>query len=180
MGVRERKYLKNRLKIDSSAWIAPNAVVVGDVSIGQEASVWFGCVLRGDMEPIVVGDRSNVQDLTLVHVDDDLPTVIGSDTTIGHNCVIHGCEIGNHVLIGMGAVILSGARIGDGALVAAGAVVREGMEVPAGMMVAGVPAKLRGEVTDELRDRIVYGVENYVQYSRRFLSGELGGGPHGG
>ena len=137
MGVRERKFLKNRLEFDPSAWIAPNAVVVGDVRIGQESSVWYGCVLRGDMEPIVVGDRTNVQDLTLVHVDDDLPTVIGSDTTIGHHCVIHGCEIGNQVLIGMGAVILSGARIGDGALVAAGAVVREGMDVPAGMMWQG-------------------------------------------
>ncbi len=180
MGVGERKFLRNHLEIDPTAWVAPNAVLVGQVRLGREASVWYGCVLRGDMEPIVVGDRTNIQDLTLVHVDTNLPAVIGADTTIGHHCVIHGCRIGDRALIGMGAVILSGARVGDGALVAAGAVVREGMEVPPGTVAAGVPARIRGDVTDAHRARILDGVENYIQYGRRYLDGELGGGPHGG
>ena len=180
MDPNEFKYLANRIHADPRAWIAPGAVLVGDVSVGADASVWYGCVLRGDMEPIRIGSRTNIQDLTLVHVDRDCPAIIGDGVTVGHRSVIHGCTIGNDVLIGMGAVVLSGATIGDGALVAAGAVVREGFDVPPGMMVAGVPAKIRGEVTPELRQRILDGVETYVQYSRRYREGSLGGGRYGG
>jgi carbonic anhydrase/acetyltransferase-like protein (isoleucine patch superfamily) len=174
------KFLTNRITVDPSAWIAPGAVLVGDVTIARDASVWYGCVLRGDMEPIRIGARTNIQDLTLVHVDRDYPTLIGDGVTVGHHCVIHGCTLGNDVLIGMGAVILSGATVGEGALVAAGAVVRERFEVPAGMMVAGVPAKIRGEVTPELQRRILDGVDTYVHYSREFREGRLGGGRYGG
>ena len=180
MASRELKFLANRIDADPTAWIAPNAVMVGDVAIGPDASVWYGCVLRADMEPIRIGARTTIQDLTLVHVDRDYPAVIGDRVTVGHNSVIHGCTIGNDVLIGMGAVVLSGATVGDGALVAAGAVVREGFEVPPGMVAAGVPAKIRGEVTPALRRRIHDGVETYVHYSRRYRQGELGGGRYGG
>jgi carbonic anhydrase/acetyltransferase-like protein (isoleucine patch superfamily) len=174
------KFLPNRVEADPTAWIAPNAVMVGDVRIGPDASVWYGCVLRGDMEPIRIGARTNIQDLTLVHVDRDCPAIIGDGVTVGHHAVIHGCTIGNDVLIGMGAVVLSGATVGDGALVAAGAVVREGFDVPPGMVAAGVPAKIRGEVTPELHRRILDGVETYVHYARRYREGELGGGRYGG
>ena len=180
MDPKELKFLANRIDADPTAWIAPNAVLVGDVTVGPDASVWYGCVLRGDMEPIRIGARTNIQDLTLVHVDRAYPSVIGDGVTVGHHCVIHGCTIGNDVLIGMGAVILSGATVGDGALVAAGAVVREGFDVPAGMVAAGVPAKIRGEVTPELRSRILDGVETYVHYGRRYREGRLGGGRYGG
>lgn len=174
------KFLANRIEIDPAAWVAPNAVVVGEVTVGADASIWYGCVLRGDMEPIRIGAGTNIQDLTLVHVDRDCPAVIGERVTVGHQCVIHGCTVGNDALIGMGAVVLSGARVGDGALVAAGAVVREGFEVPPGMVAAGVPAKIRGEVTPELERRILDGVDTYIHYSRRYRDGSLGGGNHGG
>ncbi len=180
MDPKDFKFLVNRIDADQTAWLAPGAVLVGDITIGADASVWYGCVLRGDMEPIRIGARTNIQDLTLVHVDRDYPAVIGDGVTVGHRSVIHGCTIGNDVLIGMGAVVLSGATVGDGALVAAGAVILEGFDVPAGMIAAGVPAKLRGEVTPALRRRILDGVETYVHYSRRYREGGLGGGPYGG
>ncbi len=175
MDPNDHKFLANRIAVDPSAWIAPGAVLVGDVAVGVDASIWYGCVLRGDLEPIRIGARTNIQDLTLVHVDRDYPTLIGDGVTVGHHCVIHGCTLENDVLIGMGAVILSGATVGEGALVAAGAVVREGFAVPAGMLAAGVPAKIRGEVTPELLRRILDGVDTYVHYGREFREGRLGG-----
>ena len=180
MDPNDHKFLANRIAVDRSAWVAPGAVLVGDVTVGPDASIWYGCVLRADMEPIRIGARTNIQDLTLVHVDRDYPTLIGDGVTVGHHCVIHGCTLGNDVLVGMGAVVLSGATVGEGALVAAGAVVREGFEVPAGMMAAGVPAKIRGEVTPELLRRILDGVDTYVDYGREFREGRLGGGRYGG
>jgi carbonic anhydrase/acetyltransferase-like protein (isoleucine patch superfamily) len=168
-------FLPTRLDLHPESFVAPGATVVGDVAIGPEASVWYGCVLRGDLEPIRVGARTNVQDLTLVHVDRGMGTTIGANVTIGHRCVIHGCVVEDDATIGMGAVLLSGCRIGRGALVTAGAVVREGFEVPAGTIAAGVPAVLRGPVTDALRRRFASGVESYVALSREYRHGRLGG-----
>jgi carbonic anhydrase/acetyltransferase-like protein (isoleucine patch superfamily) len=170
----------NRLKLHPSAWIAPGAVLVGDVTVGDEASIWYGCVLRGDLEPIRVGRATNIQDLTLIHVDHGLPAIVGDRVTIGHRCVIHGCTVEDEALVGMGAVVLNGARIGKGALVAAGAVVLEGFEVPAGTVAAGVPAKVRGKVEPGLRERMLGGVDDYRVSARGYLAGDLGGGPHGG
>ncbi len=172
--------LATRLAIHPEAWIAPGAVLVGVVAIGAGSSVWYGCVIRGDLEPIRVGEGSNIQDLTLVHVDHDLPVTIGDRVTVGHRCVIHGCTVGDEALIGMGAVLLSGSRIGAGALVAAGAVVREGFEVPDGAIVAGVPAVVRGRVEASMRDRILAGAEVYRSCARDYREGRAGGGPHGG
>jgi carbonic anhydrase/acetyltransferase-like protein (isoleucine patch superfamily) len=174
------RLLANRLGIDASAWIAPDAVVVGDVTIGAGASIWYGCVLRADLEPILIGDGTNIQDLTVVHVDERLPVRIGNRVTVGHRCVIHGCSVEDEALIGMGAVLLSGCRVGRGALVAAGAVVREGFEVPDGAIAAGVPAKLRGEVDPSLRERILKAVAFYEACAAAYRRGELGGGPFGG
>ena len=156
------RFLPDRLQLHPDAWVAPGAVLVGDVRLDALASVWFGCVLRGDLEPIEVGERSNVQDGTIVHVDRGYPARIGRRVTIGHRCVIHGCTIEDDGLIGMGAVLLTGARVGRGSLIAAGAVLLEGFQVPEGMVAAGVPAKLRGPVTDAIRDRILHGAESYV------------------
>lgn len=153
------------------AWIAANATLTGRVSVGAHVSVWFGCVLRGDLEPIAIGDETNVQDLTVIHVDRGFPVLVGKRVTIGHRAVIHGCTVDDDAVIGMGAVLLSGSRVGRGALVTAGAVVREGFVVPPGAIAAGVPAVIRGEVGPELRQRFRNGVESYLRLAARYRSG---------
>lgn len=147
--------------VPASAWVAPSADVRGDVTLGEHASVWYGCVLRGDIAPIRIGDETNVQDLTVVHVDRGTPTVIGSRVGIGHRAIVHGCEIEDDCLVGMGAVILSGARIGRGSVIAAGALVTEGREVPPGSLVMGMPGKVVREVDEEMRGRTRMTVEHY-------------------
>ncbi len=159
-----------RVEIGREAWVAPNATLTGRVTLGALTSVWFGCVLRGDLEPIEIGNETNVQDLTVVHVDRGRPALVGNRVTIGHRAVIHGCSIDDGAVIGMGAVVLSGSRVGRGALVAAGAVVREGFEVPPGTIAAGVPAVIRGEVGHDLRERFREGVESYLRLAARYRS----------
>jgi carbonic anhydrase/acetyltransferase-like protein (isoleucine patch superfamily) len=170
--------LETRLDIHPDAWIAPGATVVGRVEVGTGSSVWYGCVLRGDLEPIRIGSLTNVQDLTVVHVDRGCPVRIGDRVTIGHRAILHGCSVEDEALIGMGAIVLSGSRIGRGALVAAGAVVLEGFEVPAGSIAAGVPAKLRGRVDEALRERILTGAETYARLASAHR--DMGRGPRGG
>jgi carbonic anhydrase/acetyltransferase-like protein (isoleucine patch superfamily) len=160
-----------RVELASSAWVAPNATLTGRVTLGAEVSVWFGCVLRGDLEPITIGDQTNVQDLTVVHVDHGCPAVVGRRVTIGHRSVIHGCAIDDEAVIGMGAVLLSGSRVGRGALVAAGALLREGFDVPPGAIAAGVPAVIRGEVSPELRLRFADGLASYLRLAARYRAG---------
>jgi len=172
--------LPNRLRVDPGAWIAPGAVLVGDVQIDDEASIWYGCVVRGDLEPVRIGRLTNVQDLTVVHVDRGMPAILGERVTVGHRCVIHGCTLEDDSMIGMGAVVLSGARVGRGALVAAGALVREGFDVPPGTIAMGVPARIRGPVDETLVERMRYGVESYRRYAAGYRDGSLGGGPFGG
>jgi carbonic anhydrase/acetyltransferase-like protein (isoleucine patch superfamily) len=148
-----------------SAWVAPGANVIGDVSLGDESSVWYGAVLRGDTEPIRIGARSNVQDGCILHADPGFPAIVGEGCVVGHNAVVHGCEIGDNCLVGMGATILNGAKIGDGSIVAAGAVVPEGREFPPGSLIVGIPAKHIGEVTDEQAADIARGASEYVERS---------------
>ena len=147
--------------IDASAFVASGARLIGDVSLGEGASVWYNAVLRADGDSIRIGAGSNLQDNVSVHVDPGHPTLIGENVSVGHNAVVHGCTIGDGSLIGMGSVVLSGAVIGDGCLVAAGAVVLEGSVMPAGSLVAGVPAKVRRELTDEERAGILRNAETY-------------------
>jgi gamma-carbonic anhydrase len=135
-------------RIASDAFIAPTATIIGDVEIGEGASVWFGCVLRGDEEPIRIGAGTNIQDLTLIHTSGGVsPTIIGPRVTVGHGAIIHGCTIEEGALIGMGAIVLDQAVIGAGAVIAAGAVISPGKRVQAGELWAGVPAKLIGPAT---------------------------------
>jgi len=148
-------------RVASTAWVAPGAVVVGDVEIGEHASVWYGSLLRGDIAPIRIGAETNIQDLTTVHVDVDRPTVIGSRVGVGHRAIVHGCVVEDDCLIGMGSVVLSHAVIGAGSVVAAGAVVREGMVVPPRSLVVGVPGRIARESDDELRARARATVEHY-------------------
>jgi carbonic anhydrase/acetyltransferase-like protein (isoleucine patch superfamily) len=155
--------------LDGGAFAATNAIVTGDVTLGPDVGIWFGCVLRGDDAPLVVGARTNVQDLTMIHADTDIPNVIGSEVTIGHRCVLHGARIGDRALIGMGAVLLSGSQVGEGALVAAGSVVREGFVVPPRTLVAGVPAKIVRPLSEAEVARIVESAEGYVRKIRLYL-----------
>ncbi|MBC7633413.1 gamma carbonic anhydrase family protein [Aeromicrobium sp.] len=136
-------------QVADGAWIAPNATLAGSVVIGDGASVWYGAVLRADNEPITIGARSNVQDNCAFHVDKGKPVVLGEDVSVGHGAVIHGATVEDGALVGMGAIIMNGAVIGAGSLIAAGALVSEGMVVPPRSLVAGVPGKVRRELSDE-------------------------------
>ncbi|MGF3055333.1 gamma carbonic anhydrase family protein [Microbacterium sp. YY-01] len=148
--------------IADSALVAAGARIVGDVTLHENSSVWYNAVLRGDSAPITVGVGSNVQDNVSVHVDVGHPVVIGDNVSIGHNAVVHGCTVGDGSLIGMGAVVLSGAVIGSGCLVAGGAVVLGGTVVPDGSLVAGVPAKVRRELTEEEKEGIRRNAQIYL------------------
>ena len=152
-------------------WIAPSATVIGKVKVGAGVGIWFGAVVRGDDEPIVIGDDTNLQELTVVHTDTGFPAKIGAGCTIGHRAIIHGCTIGNNVLVGMGAIVLNGAKVADNCLIGAGAVVPEGREIPPGSLVLGMPGKVVRPVTaDEIaRNRV--SAAHYVANWKRFAKG---------
>ena len=150
-------------QVARSAWVAPGAFVIGDVHLGEESSVWYGAVLRGDTEPIRIGARTNVQDGCVLHADPGYPTMVGEGCVLGHNAVVHGCEIEDDCLVGMGATILNGAKIGVGSIVAAGAVVPESREFPPGSLIVGLPAKRVGDVSEEQATEIARGASEYVE-----------------
>lgn len=154
--------------VDTAAWVAPGATLVGDVHVAADASVWFGTVLRGDGAPIRVGERSNVQDGCVGHTDPGFPLTVGAGVSVGHRAVLHGCTVEDDVLVGMGAVLLNGVRIGRGSLVAAGAVVLEGTDVPPRSLVAGVPAKVRRQLTDDEVARVRRNAQGYVERLARY------------
>ncbi|MBK7645403.1 MAG: gamma carbonic anhydrase family protein [Planctomycetes bacterium] len=155
--------------VHGGAHVASNAIVTGDVTLGEEANVWFGCVLRGDDAPLVVGARTNIQDLTMLHADPGVSNVIGEDVTVGHRCVLHGARVEDRCLIGMGAILLGGSVIGAESLVAAGAVVKENFIVPPRSLVAGVPAKIVRSLTDEEVARIAHSADGYVKKVQQYL-----------
>ncbi len=155
-------YQNTTPRIHPSAFIAEGAMIIGDVAIGEKSSVWFNCVLRGDVDRIEIGARSNIQDGAVVHMDRNFPAIIGDDVTIGHGAIIHGCTIGDGAMISMGAIILTGAKIGAGAIVGAGAVVREGQEISAKSLAIGIPAQIRRDVTAEELERMRLGKNDYV------------------
>lgn len=161
-------------RIDPTAWIAPTAVVIGNVEIGAEASVWYGAVIRGDERDHVVriGARTSVQDNCVVHVSAQGPTLIGEEVTIGHGAVLESCEIGRGALIGMNAVVLQRARVGEQALIAAGSVVSEGSEIPARHLAAGAPARVKKEIEGPSLNWVTRSASHYVALSRRYLADE--------
>jgi carbonic anhydrase/acetyltransferase-like protein (isoleucine patch superfamily) len=163
-----------RLDLHGSVFLAPGAIVCGDVAIGEGASIWFHTVIRGDTDRVRIGAHTNVQDLTMVHVDDGCPAIVGDRVTIGHRAIVHGCVIEDDCLIGMGAIVLSGARIGAGSLVAAGALVRERQVIPPNSLVLGSPARVTGEVSDAHRAAIERGWAHYEALSRDYLRHGLG------
>lgn len=158
--------------IDPTAFIASGARVVGAVTLGPRTSVWYNAVVRGDAAPVSVGEGSNIQDNVSVHVDRGRPVRIGRHVSVGHNAVVHGCEIGDGSLIGMGSVILSGAVIGAGCLIAGGAVVLEGTVIPDGSLVAGVPAKVRRELSDDEKERLLDNAGRYLVHLQNHAAAE--------
>ena len=164
-------------RIHPSVFVAPNATIIGNVIVEEEASIWFGAVLRGDEldHPIRVGARTSVQDNCVLHVSARGPTVIGADVTVGHGAVLESCTVGRSALIGMNAVVLQGARVGEEALVAAGAVVGEGMEIPDRWLAAGIPARLKKELTGSALRWIENSAPHYVQLARRYRESQTGG-----
>lgn len=152
-------------------WIAPCASVIGDVTLHTHASVWFGCVLRGDVERIVVGERSNVQDQSVLHTDAGIELTVGNDVTVGHQAMLHGCTIGDGSLIGIGATVLNNASIGRQTLVGAHALVTEGKSFPDGVLLMGAPAKVVRELTDEERAMLAASAAHYVENANRFREG---------
>jgi carbonic anhydrase/acetyltransferase-like protein (isoleucine patch superfamily) len=156
-------------KIAASAYIDPSAQVIGDVKIGERSSVWPNATIRGDVNYIRIGEESNVQDNSVIHVEHDAyPTIIGNRVTVGHSVTLHGCVIEDDVLIGIGAIVLNGATVGKGAIIAAGSLVPERMQVPAGTLVMGVPAKVRRETTPEEQERFRENAQNYVKYRETY------------
>jgi carbonic anhydrase/acetyltransferase-like protein (isoleucine patch superfamily) len=152
------------------AFLAPNATLIGDVRVGVACSVWFGAVLRADINHIILGDRTNIQDLCCLHVSRARPCVLGSDVSLGHGAIAHACTVGDGCLLGMGSRVLDGVVLGRGVLVAAGAVVPEGMVVPDHHLVAGVPGRVVKELPPELRERIARIAGDYVAYQQLYPS----------
>ncbi len=155
-------------EVDPEAFVADGATLVGAVRVAADASIWYAAVVRGDGAPIEIGAGSNVQDGSVLHSDPDFPVRVGQRCTIGHRAVVHGCTVGDDSLVGMGAVLLNGVVLGAGCLVAAGSVVLEGTEVPPGSLVAGVPGKVKREVSDAERERIRSGTASYVTRARHY------------
>jgi carbonic anhydrase/acetyltransferase-like protein (isoleucine patch superfamily) len=155
--------------VEDGAWVADNATVLGDAEIGAGSGVWFGAVVRADTESIRIGRDTNIQDNCVLHADPGAPLTIGDRVSIGHVAVLHGCTVESDVLIGMGAVLMNHARIGSGSLVAAGAVVVEGTVVPPGSLVAGVPGKVRRELTDDELEHVRTNARQYADLARRHL-----------
>lgn len=157
--------------IDPTAYIAPGAVVLGDVSLGPHASVWYNAVIRADTASISVGSETNIQDLSMMHVDEEVPCAVGNRVGVGHRAILHGCTVEDGCLIGMGAILLNHVRVGAGSVVGAGAVVPEGMEIPPGSVVLGVPARIVRAVDDALRARMANNWRHYVEAARRHRDG---------
>ena len=160
-----------RPTVDASAWVAPTASVMGNVQLDAESSVWFGAVLRGDNEPIIVGARSNIQDNSVLHTDPGMPLTIGEGVIVGHRVMLHGCTIGDNSLIGIGATVLNGAKIGKNCLIGAHALITEGKEIPDNSMVVGAPGKIIRTLNEQQIAMLRLNADVYVANAKRFASG---------
>ncbi len=156
--------------IGDGHFIAPTAAVIGDVVLHENSSVWFSCVLRGDVERIEVGAGSNIQDGTVLHADPGFPLVVGANVTVGHNAMLHGCTIGDGTLVGINAVVLNGAKVGRGCLIGANALVTEGMEIPDGSLVLGSPAKIKAQLSEEQQLGLAHNADHYVGNAAHFAA----------
>jgi carbonic anhydrase/acetyltransferase-like protein (isoleucine patch superfamily) len=160
-------------QIAPSVWIDPTAVLIGDVTIGERSSIWPNAVLRGDVHKITIGEETNIQDGSVLHVEENLFSLtIGNRVTVGHSVCLHGCVVEDDSLIGIGAIVLNGARIGAGSVIAAGALVPEGMDIPPGSLAMGVPAKVRRSVSPEEQERFRLNAQHYVDLRAKYLDGQ--------
>lgn len=157
-------------RIGASCFVAPTAALIGDVTLGEGASVWFGAVLRGDVAPIIIGARSNIQDNSIIHGEDGCPTLIGEDVTVGHSAIIHAATVGDRVLIGMGAVLLSRCSIGSDTIIGARGLVTEEVEIASGSLALGMPAQVKRALTGEERERIILSARHYVESGLHYLA----------
>ncbi len=155
--------------IGRNCFVAPTATLIGDVTLHEGASVWFGCVLRGDVSPIVVGARSNIQDNTVIHGEDGCPTLIGEDVTVGHSAIIHAATVADRVLVGMGSVLLSRCKIGSDTIIGARALITEEMEIEAGSLAIGMPARVKRPLTGEERAHIMGSSTHYQEFARHYM-----------
>ena len=171
MAIYELDGQKPELPADGHYWVADNATVIGRVRLKDNASIWFGAVLRGDNEWIELGERSQIQDNSTLHTDPGFPMVIGANCVIGHNTMLHGCMVGDNSLIGMGAIVLNGAKIGKNSLVGAGALVTEGKSFPDNSLIVGAPARAIRTLDDAAKARIAEGADIYVRRSRQYAKG---------
>lgn len=160
------RHLGRTPEVSRAAFLAPSATVLGDVTLGADASVWYGCVLRGDINTIEIGEGTNIQDLTMVHLANDLGAYVGKFCTVGHRAIVHACRIGDECLIGMGATVLDGAIIGDRCIVGAGALVTKRFEAPPGSMILGAPARVVRALTDEEQGSLRAWAEKYIHVAR--------------
>ena len=154
-------------EIDESVFVAESADIIGDVKIGKNSSVWYNTVLRGDEHDIRIGENTNIQDGTVVHVGLDVDTVIGDNVTVGHNALVHGCKIGNNSLVGMGAIVLNGAEIGEFCMIGAGALVTQNKKFPDGMLIIGSPAKAVRELTEEEKQSLIKSADDYCANAQK-------------
>ncbi len=162
-------YGEHQPKIADTAFVAPNTSVIGDVEIGDEASIWFGSTLRSDVMPIRIGARTSIQDGSVVHATDGwAPTLVGEDCVVGHKVILHGCTVGSRVLVGMGAILLDEVEVGDDVLIGAGSLVTARTKIPSGVLVMGSPAKVKRELTDAERASILDGAAHYVAKTRDY------------
>ena len=159
-------------RLAESAYVADSAEVIGDVSVGENASIWPGAVLRGDVERIEIGPGSNIQDCAVVHTNHGAPTIVGSDVTVGHSAILHGCTIGDLTLVGMGAIVLDGARIGRECLIGAGALVTQGATVPDGSLVLGVPGKVVRQLSADERAKLAASAREYRELAAAHRAAE--------
>ncbi|MDD1699998.1 MAG: gamma carbonic anhydrase family protein [Methanoregula sp.] len=150
-------------------FMAGNATVIGNVTVGKEVGIWFGAVVRADKDRIMIGNRSNIQDNCVVHTSKGFPVSIGKNVSVGHGAILHGCTIQDNVLVGMGAIVLNGAIIGEGSLIGAGAVITEGMEVPAGSVVVGIPARIIKQTNDAQTQHILNNASAYIELAREYV-----------
>lgn len=168
------EYRGKRPQVDSSAFVAPTAVLIGDVEVGPESSIWFGAVLRGDNGPIRIGARTSIQDNAVVHVSEGGATIVGDDVTVGHCAVMEDCRIGPHALIGSNATLLNGCTIGEGALIAAGSVVGQRTDIPSRVVAAGAPARVKKELDGQAASWIEISAGEYVKLSRTYMAQTIG------
>lgn len=153
-----------------SYWIAENATLIGKVIIGEEVGIWFGAVIRGDNEPVVIGKRTNIQENTIIHMDKDFPVIIGDGSTIGHKSMLHGCKIGNNTLIGMSSILLNGSKIGNNCIVGAGSLITEGKQFPDGTLILGVPARVKRDLTEQEIKNNKWSADHYVKNYKKLIS----------